>query len=96
MLWTRMKVEQVAVRLASVVAEVWSVSRSCHSSARAGQDRQLVRQTAARERSNTARAAAGRRGSDQRMLSTTARLTASPAAASVNISQCSITQTAHN
>ena len=77
MLWVSMKAEQVAeivVRLGGVGVE-WMVARSSQSSARAGQDRQLVRQTAATERSNTARERAGRRGTDIRMLHTTKRFT---------------------
>lgn len=76
MLWVSMKAEQVAeivVRLLGGVTVEWMVARSSQSSARAGQDRQLVRQTAATERSNTARERAGRRGSDIRMLHTTNR-----------------------
>ena len=43
--------------------------------ARAGQERQLVRQTAATERSNTVRERAGLPGIDIRMLHTTNRFT---------------------
>ena len=45
------------------------------SSALAGQERQLARQTAATVRSNTARASGERRGSDIRTLQTTNRFT---------------------
>ena len=77
-LWVSIKAEQVSemlVRLASGAFGEWMVARSSQSSALAGQDTQLARQTAATERSNMTREKAGRLGTELKMLQTTNKLT---------------------
>ena len=79
MLWISMKAAQVAVSCGRLKGgggqEEWREARSSQRSARAGQDRQLVRQTAHTERSNTTRERAGRLGSDIRIIQATYRFT---------------------